>query len=105
MAGTVAQTISDTIAPAFNNITINNSSGAAPGVTVASNNVLVSSNLTLTAGLVNLSGNTLTLGASAASTGTLNYTTGAYFVWREFRPMVSHGGSDAGFQRQPLSTR
>jgi len=84
MAGTVAQTISGTTAPVFNNLTINNSSGAAPGVTVSSNNVLVSSNLTLTAGLVNLSGNTLTLGSSAASTGTLAYTTGAYLYGGNF---------------------
>lgn len=84
MAGAVAQSISGSTAPVFNNLTVNNSSGAAPAVTVTSNNVSVAGNLTLTAGLVNLSGNTLTLGSSAASTGTLNFTAGAYLYGGNF---------------------
>jgi hypothetical protein len=77
LAGNVAQTISGSTAPVFNNLTINNSSGASSAVTLASNNVSVNSNLTLVSGTVNLGGNTLTLGASGTSTGVLNYTTGA----------------------------
>jgi hypothetical protein len=78
MAGSVAQTISGITAPVFNNLTINNNSGAAPGVSVSSNNLTVNNNLTLTSGVVNLSGNMMTLGTGTANTGALNYTYGSW---------------------------
>jgi len=78
MAGSVAQNINGSTPPVFNNLTINNTSGAVPAVIVPSNNVTVNNNLTLTAGVVNLDGNTLTLGTSGTNTGTLNFTTGSY---------------------------
>ena len=78
MAGSIAQTIKGTTAPVFNNLTINNPSGAVPALTLSSNNLVVNSNLTLTAGVINLGGNTLTLGTSAAGTGTLNYNSGSW---------------------------
>lgn len=78
MAGSVAQIINGTTAPVFNNLTINNSSGAASAITVSANNLSVNSNLTLSSGLVNLGGNTVTLGTSATSTGTLGFTSGSW---------------------------
>ena len=78
MAGSVAQNIGGSAAPVFNNLTINNSSGAAPGVTLNGNNLIVNNNLTLSSGIVNLSGNSVTLGTSATSTGALNLTSGSW---------------------------
>ncbi|HEV2478122.1 MAG TPA: T9SS type A sorting domain-containing protein [Puia sp.] len=78
MAGSVAQNINGTTGPVFNDLTIDNASGAVPAVIVPANNLTVNSILTLTAGIVNLDGNTLTLGTAGTSTGTLNYTSGSY---------------------------
>jgi len=79
MAGTAAQNINGSTAPVFNNLTINNTSGASPAINLSSNNLSVSSNLTLAAGTVNLGGNTMTLGASAIKTGALYYTAGWFY--------------------------
>lgn len=78
MAGSAAQNINGTTAPMFSNLTINNTSGSSPAITVASNNLSAGSNLTLNSGTVYLNGNTLTLGTSAASNGTLTYAAGSY---------------------------
>jgi hypothetical protein len=77
--GTGAQTIAGTTANTFNNLTINNSSGLNPAVSITTNNVTVNSNLVLTAGLINLNGYTITLGTAAGSTGTLTYTAGRFY--------------------------
>jgi hypothetical protein len=74
LAGSVAQNISSVSALAVNNLTINNGN-----IIAVNNNLSVSSNLTMTSGRVNLGGATLTLGSSAASPGTLAYTTGSWF--------------------------
>lgn len=76
LKGSTAQNINGTTAVIFNNLTINNTSGATPAVTISSNNLSVKSNLTMAAGIINLSGNTLTLGTSAATIGNLIYTSG-----------------------------
>ncbi len=77
--GTVAQTIAGTTANVFKNLTIANTSGLTPAISITTNNVTVNSNLTMTSGLINLSGFTITLGTAAGSTGTLAYTVGARF--------------------------
>ena len=100
MAGSVAQNINGSEPAVFNNLTINNTSGAVPAVIVSSNNVTVNSNLTLTAGVVNLDGNNLTLGMAGTSTGTLNFTTGSYLfggnIERWFPTSAVTLGSTAG---------
>jgi len=78
MRGSVTQTIAGSSASIFNNLTINNSFGASPGINISSNNLTVNNNLTMTAGIINLNGTTFTLGTSATNTGTLNYTTGSW---------------------------
>jgi hypothetical protein len=76
--GTTTQTISGTTANTFNNLTLNNTSGSTPAITIASNNVTVNSNLVMTTGLTDLSGFTITLGTSSSS-GTLTYTAGRFY--------------------------
>lgn len=76
--GTSTQTISGTTANTFNNLTLNNTSGSTPAITISSNNVTVNSNLVMTTGLTNLSGFTITLGTSS-SPGTLTYTAGRFY--------------------------
>lgn len=100
MAGSAAQNIDGSTQPVFNNLTINNTSGAVPAVIIPSNNVVVSKNLTLTAGVVNLDGNNLTLGTAGTSTGNLNFTTGSYIfggnIERWFPTSAVALGSAAG---------
>jgi hypothetical protein len=79
LKGTIAQTISGTTANTFSNLTINNSAGTVPAININSNNVTVTDNLVMTTGVVNLTGFTITLGASAASTGTLTFSSGTRF--------------------------
>jgi len=78
MHGSTTQAIGGSSATVLNNLTINNSYGLSPGINISSNNLTVNSNLTMTAGIVNLNGTTFTLGTSAASAGTLSYTTGSW---------------------------
>jgi len=77
--GTGAQTIAGSTANVFKNLTLNNSSGLNPAISVTTNNVTVSNNLVLTAGVTNLNGYTITLGTAAGSTGTLAYTAGRFY--------------------------
>jgi hypothetical protein len=63
LTGTEPQLISGTINPAFNNLTINNTSG---GVTLA-NNTSVGGTLAFTSGLLDIGSTTLTLGSNAVS--------------------------------------
>ncbi|MBL7848809.1 MAG: T9SS type A sorting domain-containing protein [Cyclobacteriaceae bacterium] len=79
LAGSTPQTLDGLYPTTFNNLTVNNTSGATPAVTLSSNNLKISSNLTLTAGKFNLNGFTATLGVSAASAGTLTYTAGQLY--------------------------
>jgi hypothetical protein len=79
LKGTIAQTISGATANTFSNLTISNSAGTVPAVNINSNNVTVTSNLVMSSGVINLTGFTVTLGASAASSGTLTYSSGTRF--------------------------
>jgi len=78
MHGSTTQTIAGSSATVLNNLTINNSFGASPGINVSSNNLTVNNNLTMMSGIINLNGTTFTLGTSATSTGTLNYASGTW---------------------------
>ncbi|MBS1665926.1 MAG: T9SS type A sorting domain-containing protein [Bacteroidetes bacterium] len=79
LVGSIAQYISGTTDNVFNNLIINNSSGANPSITINNNNVAINNNLTLSAGMINLSGYSITLGTSAANPGKLIFTSGAWF--------------------------
>ncbi len=63
--GSVAQTITNAAGETFNNLTINNSFGASPQITL-NGNVTVANVLTMQDGNVNLNGNTFTLNSTAA---------------------------------------
>lgn len=63
MAGQEHQVIGGTVAPAFNNLTINNTSGGVQLASAAS----VTGTLTLTSGLLDIAGHNLTLGANAVA--------------------------------------
>jgi len=89
LAGSAVQNITGTTANIFDNLTINNTSGATPGVTINSNNIDVNNNLTLSSGIINLGGYTISLGTSAASTGTLGYTTGSRLYGGNFQRWIS----------------
>lgn len=73
--GTTAQTITpSTGGETFYGLTIDNSFGASPQVTVSGGNVTVSSVLRMDGGNVNLNGNSITLNSSG--TGALNHSSG-----------------------------
>ncbi|MBS1662799.1 MAG: T9SS type A sorting domain-containing protein [Bacteroidetes bacterium] len=95
-AGSSVQTITVPGGEIFYNVTTNNS-GAG---TQLANNVRVSNALTMTQGNIDLNTNTLTIGTSAASPGSLNYTTGTIFntgsITRWFRTGTIATGSSAG---------
>jgi hypothetical protein len=74
MAGSVAQNINGSSAPIFNNLTINNTSGAMAAVSLPSNNIWVTGSLSMTSGNIYLSGNTLTIGTTALNVGSLTHT-------------------------------
>jgi hypothetical protein len=94
--GSALQTISSPGGENFGSLTINN-----PGSGIRlSNNVFVAGTFTMNQGNVNLNGNTLELGSSAASKGTLIYTsgnlTGSGSFIRWFSTASVPDGSDAG---------
>ncbi|MFL5763290.1 MAG: T9SS type A sorting domain-containing protein [Bacteroidia bacterium] len=79
--GTAAQTIDNTgdaDGTVFNNVVFNNTYGTIPQISIAAN-VTVQSTLTMTSGKVNFNATTFTLGTSAASAGTLSYTSGWFY--------------------------
>ena len=78
LSGTIQQTIGGSNPVTFDELTINNTFGTSPQILV-SNFFEVASRLTMTAGNLNLSGYNVTLGTSAASTGTLFYSTGWFY--------------------------
>ena len=78
--GSVAQTITNPSGETFNNLTINNSFGASPQITLG-NAVTVIGTLTMSDGNVNLNGSTFTIGTSAASTGTLSHAGASTNGW------------------------
>lgn len=77
--GTSAQTISGNGSGLYTNVTFNNTSGAAPAVTIPSAGLNVSNQLTLTAGIVNLNAANLTIGTAVGSAGSLSYTAGRLY--------------------------
>ena len=77
--GGVEQTVSGSTANVFNNLTIANTSGATPAISITTNNITVNNNLTMTSGIVNINGFTITLGTAAGSTGTLAYSAGTIY--------------------------
>jgi hypothetical protein len=77
--GTSAQTISGSTPYIFNNVTFNNTSGATPAIAFSGNAITVNQGLTLTAGTINLGGYNVTIGTSAASPGSLTYTSGRFY--------------------------
>ncbi len=84
--GAQAQTIGGTNSTTFYNVTINNSFGTSPQLSLAINET-VTNGLTLTNGITNLAGFRLTLGTSGANPGTLvciptsnNFLTGGNFT-------------------------
>ncbi len=102
--GTAPQTI--TGATTFNNLTINNTSGTSPQVSISSGNQTVNSTLTLTAGNINLNATTMTLGTSSCSpAGTLSlgstpgwvYGTGGIFKRYFSASTTVNDGNIAGY--------
>jgi hypothetical protein len=79
LLGSTLQTISGSSGTTLNDLTINNSSGASPGISISSNNLSVSKNLTMTSGIINLNGTTFTLGTAATDTGKLIYSSGRMY--------------------------
>ena len=73
--GTTAQTISGSGFGSYYRVTVNNSSGATPALTIPSIGLNITNALTLTTGKVNLASANLTLG-SLTSLGTLIYSGG-----------------------------
>ncbi|WP_276367289.1 hypothetical protein [Chryseolinea sp. H1M3-3] len=78
--GSVAQSITNTAGETFYNLTINNSFGASPQITL-NDGVSVLATLTMSDGNVNLNGNNFTIGTSAASTGTLSHAGASTNGW------------------------
>jgi hypothetical protein len=78
--GSVAQAITNTAGETFYNLTINNSFGASPQITL-NDAVSVLATLTMSDGNVNLNGNNFTIGTSAASTGTLSHAGASTNGW------------------------
>ncbi len=76
--GSIAQTISAVGGETFANLTINNSFGTSPQITL-SNPVTVSTNLTMTDGNVNLNGNNFNLSSNAA--GALTHSLASTAGW------------------------
>jgi hypothetical protein len=72
--GSTAQTIGGSGFSTFGSVTVNNTSGATPALTLPSSGLNVATQLTLTAGKVNLSNSNLTIGS--ASGGVLSYAGG-----------------------------
>ena len=77
--GTAAQTIGGTASTTFYGLTLNNSFGTAPQITLARNTTSTNA-LTMTSGIVNLAGFTYTLGASGAAS-TLSRTASTTTNW------------------------
>jgi len=94
--GTSQQTISGANPVTFDELIINNSFGTSPQILV-SNFFTAATRLTMTAGNLNLSGYNVTLGTSAASTGTLLYSTGWFYNGNITRwmnsPVIADGNS------------
>lgn len=77
LQGSIQQTVSGNPIN-FQNLTINNSSGATPHI-LFNTFVGVLNTLTMTNGNINLSGYNVTLGQSVASPGTLSYSSGRFY--------------------------
>ncbi len=70
----VAQTLFRPSAGTYADLTINNTFGTSPQVTLpVASNIIVSNNLTMTAGDINLNPNTLTIGTAPGSPGSLTH--------------------------------
>lgn len=77
--GTSAQTISGSGFSAYENVIVNNSSGATPALTIPSTGLNVRTQLTLTAGKISLNSANLTIGTAVGSAGTLSYSSGWFY--------------------------
>lgn len=100
--GTAAQTI--TGATTFNNLTINNTFGTSPQITLSGGDDIISSTLTMTKGNINLNTRNLTIGTAAASPGTLSHSLASTAGWmyggnlvRYFNTATIADGSVTGF--------
>ncbi len=77
--GTAAQTIGGTASNTFYNLTLNNTFGTVPQITIGSSTTTLN-NLTMTSGVVNLAGFTFTLGSSGTPS-TLSRTASTTTNW------------------------
>ena len=73
--GTAPQTISGTMVPVFNNLTISNTTGVKASTNITVNGILeLTDNPTVSKGALDMGSNTLTMGSSATDTGTGDVT-------------------------------
>lgn len=81
--GTAAQTITNTgdaQGTEFNNLTISNTFGTAPQITIG-NAVIVRNAMTMTSGRINLSATTFTIGTAPGSPGSLTHSQASTAGW------------------------